>query len=77
MEPAIELGGRRIGATHRPLVIAEIGINHEGSCGRPVILREAGDVSFTTLLATRPAAFGAGQALAAKCGDSSDGHRPV
>lgn len=29
--PEIELAGRRIGLAHPPLVIAEIGINHEGS----------------------------------------------
>ncbi|MEC8273652.1 MAG: polyhydroxyalkanoate biosynthesis repressor PhaR, partial [Bacteroidota bacterium] len=27
----IEIAGRKIGAEHPPLVIAEIGINHEGS----------------------------------------------
>ncbi|MGB0680015.1 MAG: hypothetical protein ACPGUV_10175, partial [Polyangiales bacterium] len=25
------LGGRRVGETHPPLIIAEVGINHEGS----------------------------------------------
>lgn len=29
--PEINLGGRLIGPSHRPLVIAELGINHEGS----------------------------------------------
>lgn len=29
--PMIEVGGRKIGLDHDPLVIAEIGINHEGS----------------------------------------------
>ncbi|EGA63694.1 N-acetylneuraminate synthase family protein [Vibrio brasiliensis] len=29
--PAIEISGRKIGIDHDPLVIAEIGINHEGS----------------------------------------------
>ena len=29
--PEINLGGRRIGPVHPPLVIAELGINHEGS----------------------------------------------
>lgn len=31
MRPFIEIAGRRIGADYPPLVIAEIGINHEGS----------------------------------------------
>jgi N-acetylneuraminate synthase len=31
MMPEFELGGRLIGPQHRPLVIAEMGINHEGS----------------------------------------------
>lgn len=31
MHPFIEIAGRRIGIDHPPLVIAEIGINHEGS----------------------------------------------
>jgi N-acetylneuraminate synthase len=31
MRPEINLGGRRVGGAHPPLVIAEIGINHEGS----------------------------------------------
>jgi sialic acid synthase SpsE len=30
MQPEIVIGGRRIGAAHQPLVVAEIGINHEG-----------------------------------------------
>lgn len=29
--PEIVIGGRKIGPAHRPLVVAEIGINHEGS----------------------------------------------
>jgi len=29
--PEITIAGRRIGPAHRPLVVAEIGINHEGS----------------------------------------------
>lgn len=29
--PEFQIAGRRIGAAHRPLVVAEIGINHEGS----------------------------------------------
>lgn len=31
MNPYIEIGGRKIGQDYPPLVIAEIGINHEGS----------------------------------------------
>jgi N-acetylneuraminate synthase len=31
MEPYIEIGGRKIGKDYDPVVIAEIGINHEGS----------------------------------------------
>lgn len=31
MNPYFEIAGRKIGAGYRPLVIAEIGINHEGS----------------------------------------------
>lgn len=31
MNPYIEIAGRKIGADYAPLVIAEIGINHEGS----------------------------------------------
>jgi N-acetylneuraminate synthase len=31
MKPFIEIAGRKIGQDHPPLVIAEIGINHEGS----------------------------------------------
>jgi len=30
MLPEISIGGRRVGPAHLPLVIAEIGINHEG-----------------------------------------------
>jgi N-acetylneuraminate synthase len=31
MKPEITIGGRKIGLAHPPLVVAEIGINHEGS----------------------------------------------
>ena len=31
MSPTIEIAGRKIGNDYSPLVIAEIGINHEGS----------------------------------------------
>ena len=34
--PEIEVNGRKIGASHPPLVIAEIGINHEGSFDKAV-----------------------------------------
>jgi len=33
MVPEITIAGRRIGPAHPPLVVAEIGINHEGSLG--------------------------------------------
>jgi N-acetylneuraminate synthase len=36
MLPEFELGGRRIGPAHRPLVVAEIGINHEGDFRKAV-----------------------------------------
>ena len=29
--PEIDIAGRKVGPAHPPLVIAEIGINHEGS----------------------------------------------
>ena len=31
MNPFIEIAGRKVGYDYKPLVIAEIGINHEGS----------------------------------------------
>src|ERR1700712_4145164 len=31
MNPLLEIAGRKIGYNYKPLVIAEIGINHEGS----------------------------------------------
>ncbi len=31
MEPEIKIGKRRIGPKHKPLIIAELGINHNGS----------------------------------------------
>ncbi len=34
MSPEIVLGARRVGSAHSPLVIAEIGINHEGSVAK-------------------------------------------
>jgi len=36
MNPEIKLAHRRIGADHPPLVIAEIGINHEGSIEKAI-----------------------------------------
>jgi sialic acid synthase SpsE len=36
MTPEIQIGSRRIGSQHPPLVIAEIGINHEGSFDKAV-----------------------------------------
>jgi len=33
-KPEFELGGRKVGHDHSPLVIAEIGINHEGDIGK-------------------------------------------
>jgi N-acetylneuraminate synthase len=38
MEPEINIAGRRIGRAHPPLVIAEIGINHEGSIDKAIQL---------------------------------------
>src|SRR5690606_32354212 len=37
----IEIRGRRIGPGHPPLVIAEIGINHEGSLDKAVAMVDA------------------------------------
>ena len=34
--PVFEIAGRRIGRRHAPLVIAEIGINHEGHYGKAI-----------------------------------------
>lgn len=42
MNPYIEISGRKIGADYPPLVIAEIGINHEGSL---VIAKEMVDAA--------------------------------
>lgn len=36
MSPSLSLGGRLIGLEHPPLVIAEIGINHEGSLDKAI-----------------------------------------
>lgn len=36
MTPEMQIGSRRIGSQHPPLVIAEIGINHEGSFDKAV-----------------------------------------
>ncbi len=34
--PAIQLGSRRISSEDPPLVVAEIGINHEGSLAKAI-----------------------------------------
>lgn len=39
--PTLSIGSRRIGPEHPPLVIAEIGINHEGSMEKAVRMVEA------------------------------------
>jgi len=36
MSPSLSLGGRLVGLEHPPLVIAEIGINHEGSLEKAI-----------------------------------------
>ena len=36
MSPSLSLGGRPVGLEHPPLVIAEIGINHEGSLDKAI-----------------------------------------
>lgn len=36
VKPELQLGGRRVGPGHPPLVIAEIGINHEGSVDKAI-----------------------------------------
>ena len=36
--PAFEICGRKIGVAHPPLVIAEIGINHEGSLEKAICM---------------------------------------
>lgn len=41
MSNEIVIGGRRIGRDHPPLVIAEIGINHEGSVDKAIQLVDA------------------------------------
>ena len=40
MNPEIDLEGRRIGPGHPPIVIAEIGINHEGDLGKALQMIE-------------------------------------
>lgn len=39
--PEIEIAGRKIGPDHAPLVIAEVGINHEGELGKAIQLVDA------------------------------------
>jgi N-acetylneuraminate synthase len=41
MSSEIEISGRKIGEEHPPLVIAEIGINHEGSLETAIAMAEA------------------------------------
>ncbi len=41
MLPEIEIAGRKIGPAHAPLVVAEIGINHEGSLAVAMEMVEA------------------------------------
>lgn len=43
MKPFIEIAGRKIGADYPPLVIAELGINHEGSLQ---VAKEMADAAF-------------------------------
>jgi len=44
MQPEIKIGERRIGLNHKPFVIAEIGINHEGSLAKAKrMIRDARD----------------------------------
>lgn len=38
--PSLTIAGRRVGAEHPPLVIAEIGINHEGSLAKAITMVE-------------------------------------
>ena len=40
MNPEIDLEGHRIGPGHPPIVIAEIGINHEGDLGKALQMIE-------------------------------------
>ena len=41
MKPAFQIGGRSIGPDHPPLVIAEVGINHEGDVDKAIALVDA------------------------------------
>ena len=37
MNPTIEIAGRKIGYDYDPLIIAEIGINHEGDFDKAIM----------------------------------------
>ena len=41
LPPQIEIAGRKVGPDHPPLVIAEVGINHEGDIDKAITLVDA------------------------------------